>query len=593
MTKITRFLALLLTLVMLFCSCDIGFNTPVTEETTISVTESNTESELETTESESKSESASESESETETTTGSTEPIIDSLTQKRLEYSILKSDILQKYSLTQEDIDNAKQILNDCIYAAMASDKEKIDELSDKFDEAYYHISTQSTIATIIYYCDTSDDDASANYDFAHDAYTDLYDVYIEAMRKMYKESPIADYIFADWSQEDIDYLLAYSDEESALRDANNDIVIQYNDLPQSAFKDQTALLYAQLVTNNDKIAELNGYDSYYDYAAKNVYGRDYTAEDLDAFHELVAQKIALRINGFYNKWYVKYSKFNRTQQRNLINFLYEGFDTLDKNYVFDYIASCNDTMGEGLNHAFANKNIIFANSKNSHQSAFQVYLEEPEHPFCLFGSDGQSSMTVVHELGHYYSSLHNPDIGSYDIAETQSQANEYLLLQYISDKMDKDIYSVVLDYSIYNGLVTVMIATIIDEFEQEVYALESVEGYTSADFDAIMDKVCEKYGGIDFINQNVTNMYDYWRYVVIESPVYYISYATSQMAALNIYAIAKNDYEGARAIYREIVEVEEAEMEEDFIEMLNRVGLSNPFEAEGFNAIILGATGK
>jgi hypothetical protein len=497
------------------------------------------------------------------------------------------------YSLTEKDIEDAKHILDECIDAAMASDKDKIDELSDKFDEAYYHISTQSTIATIIYYCDTSDDDASAKYDFAHDAYTDLYDVYIEAMRKMYKESPIADYIFADWSQEDIDYLLAYSDEESALRDANNDIVIQYNDLPQSSFKDDTALLYAQLVANNDKIAQLNGYDSYYDYAAKNVYGRDYTAEDLDVFHDLVAQKIALRINGFYNKWYVKYSKFNRTQQRNLINFLYEGFDTLDKNYVFDYIASCDDTMGEGLNHAFANKNIIFANSKNSHQSAFQVYLDEPEHPFCLFGNDGQSSMTVVHELGHYYSSLHNPDIGSYDIAETQSQANEYLLLQFIDGKMNDDVYAVVRDYSIYNGLVTVMIATIIDEFEQEVYALESVEGYTSADFDAIMDKVCEKYGGIEFINDNVTNMYDYWRYVVIESPVYYISYATSQMAALNIYAMAKNDYEGARAIYREIVEVEEAEMEEDFIEMLNRVGLSNPFEADGFNAILLGATGK
>ena len=587
MTKFTRFLALLLALVMIFCSCDVNIN--VNDGTTSDTTTAATES---TTTTESVSESESQSESETETS-GQTEPIIDSLTQKRLEYSVLKKDIVDMYSLTEQDIEDAKQILNQCIDAAMASDKDKIDELSDKFDEAYYHISTQSTIATIIYYCDTSDDDASAKYDFAHDAYTDLYDVYIEAMRKMYKESPIADYIFADWSQEDIDYLLAYSDEESALRDANNDIVIQYNDLPQSSFKDDTALLYAQLVANNDKIAALNGYDSYYDYAAKNVYGRNYTAEDLDVFHDLVAQKIALRINGFYNKWYVKYSKFNRTQQRNLINFLYEGFDTLDKNYVFDYIASCDDTMGEGLNHAFANKNIIFANSKNSHQSAFQVYLDEPEHPFCLFGNDGQSSMTVVHELGHYYSSLHNPDIGSYDIAETQSQANEYLLLQYISDKMDKDIYSVVLDYSIYNGLVTVMIATIIDEFEQEVYALDSVEGYTSENFDAIMDKVCEKYGGIDLINQNVTNMYDYWRYVVIESPVYYISYATSQMAALNIYAMAKNDYEGARAIYREIVEVEEAEMEEDFIEMLNRVGLSNPFEADGFNAILLGATGK
>jgi hypothetical protein len=587
MTKFTRFLALLLALVMIFCSCDVNIN--VNDGTTSDTTTAATES---TTTTESVSESESQSESETETS-GQTEPIIDSLTQKRLEYSVLKKDIVDMYSLTEQDIEDAKQILNQCIDAAMASDKDKIDELSDKFDEAYYHISTQSTIATIIYYCDTSDDDASEKYDFAHDAYTDLYDVYIEAMRKMYKESPIADYIFADWSQEDIDYLLAYSDEESALRDANNDIVIQYNDLPQSSFKDDTALLYAQLVANNDKIAALNGYDSYYDYAAKNVYGRDYTAEDLDAFHDLVAQKIALRINVFYNKWDVKYSKFNRTQQRNLRNFLYEGFDTLDKNYVFDYIASCDDTMGEGLNHAFANKNIIFADSKNSHQSAFQVYLDEPEHPFCLFGNDGQSSMTVVHELGHYYSSLHNPDIGSYDIAETQSQANEYLLLQFIDGKMNNDVYAVVRDYSIYNGLVTVMIATIIDEFEQEVYALESVEGYTSADFDAIMDKVCEKYGGIEFINDNVTNMYDYWRYVVIESPVYYISYATSQMAALNIYAIAKNDYEGARAIYREIVEVEEAEMEEDFIEMLNRVGLSNPFEADGFNAILLGATGK
>ena len=157
----------------------------------------------------------------------------------------------------------------------------------------------------------------------------------------------------------------------------------------------------------------------------------------------------------------------------------------------------------------------------------------------------------------------------------------------------DQDVFSVIRDYSVYNGLVTVVVATIIDEFEQEVYALESVEGYTSENFDAIMEKVCEKYGGIDFINENVTNMYEYWRLVVIESPVYYVSYATSQMAALNIYAVAKNDYEGAKDIYREIIEVSEEEMDESFLAMLDRVGLSNPFDEEAFNVIFLAVTGK
>ena len=95
------------------------------------------------------------------------------------------------------------------------------------------------------------------------------------------------------------------------------------------------------------------------------------------------------------------------------------------------------------------------------------------------------------------------------------------------------------------------------------------------------MTEVCSRYGGLDFFNEYVTDISKYWRYVVIESPVYYISYAVSGISAMTLYSQACNDYQGAIEIYRQLTE--EIADPHSFLETLQQAGLATPFEEAAY----------
>jgi oligoendopeptidase F len=131
------------------------------------------------------------------------------------------------------------------------------------------------------------------------------------------------------------------------------------------------------------------------------------------------------------------------------------------------------------------------------------------------------------------------------------------------------------------------IIATLIDEFEQRVYALsdEEIMAMTSDDFDAIMTEICEPYGGAKWVTDNITDPYKYWRQVAISNPVYYISYAVSAAASVEIFALAEDDTVAAHEAYRKLVE---GVTEEDgFIITLGKAGLYTPFEEDAFKLIV------
>ena len=268
------------------------------------------------------------------------------------------------------------------------------------------------------------------------------------------------------------------------------------------------------------------------------------------------------------------------------ISYLTDPFYSTSKNYVILYLESLGDTnMGVAMRDVFDSKNCVFSHYTNSHPTAFQTYLYEDETPFCLFGSEGQSSNTLVHEIGHYYAAYTNNDINNYDLCETHSQGNEFLFLKFSESHLSSKAYNVVRYYNLFNAFYVIVCASIIDEFEQRVYSLESVEGYTSADFDAIMDEVLEEYGkDNDWFADNLADMHDYWRKVAIDNPVYYISYSVSAIAALEVFAMAEEDYDSAVVAYTKLVE---GVTEEDgFIAAIEKAGFTSPFEEETFQDI-------
>ena len=77
-------------------------------------------------------------------------------------------------------------------------------------------------------------------------------------------------------------------------------------------------------------------------------------------------------------------------------------------------------------------------------------------------------------------------------------------------DELPSKVYSAVRYYNLFNAYYVILMATIIDDFEQRVYALESVEGFTGEDFDAIMTEVIADYGkSADWFEANLANRSD------------------------------------------------------------------------------------
>jgi len=557
-----RMLSLLLAVVIALSACEVGGNGGTNETTTAPQTTETTAAET------------------------TTEETAERLEGYRGEISKSIDEVKLMYNLTDDDFDKTLAKLAEFEALAISSeDVDAVDALYQEFEEMFYHVITQVNIATLIYYYDTTVEETNEQYLNANEKYGDMYNAYIEACKKAYENSPIRDELFADWTEEDIEELFAYSPELQELRQANEELLVELNALGDATFYSRAAEIYAEIVMNNNRIAELEGYDNYYDYASVEIYGRDYDREDIAQFRSHLQEFVVPRMDDLSNNWMNVYYLLPAAQGRKVTSFLERPFDDLEKNYLQGYIDSYEGSTHEGFSHMFENRNVLFANSENSHQSAFQLYLHEIEAPFCLFGAYGQNTSTIAHEMGHYYAALYNADVSSYDLAETQSQANELLLLKYLEGEMEGPVYRVINGYTMYLFAVQSVICVIVDEFEQAVYSLESTEGYTSADFDAIMRDVCEKYGGVAYLNENVVDINSYWRQVATNSPVYYISYAVSMMASLSLYATADEDEAAAREIYR--ILVEETEEDETFISAIEKAGLGSPFLRETVEKIV------
>jgi oligoendopeptidase F len=222
---------------------------------------------------------------------------------------------------------------------------------------------------------------------------------------------------------------------------------------------------------------------------------------------------------------------------------------------------------------------MIFSSSPNSHQSAYQTYLEDYETPFCLFGSSGQSLSTIVHEMGHYYAGCFNSisDI-PLDLAEVHSQANEWLLLSYLRGALaTRNVFKAIELYRAYSGMWTMLYATIVDEYEEAVY---NTENLTADALSGIMAQIAAKYD-VNWAGLGYTP-FQYAQLVTLTSPVYYLSYATSEAAAMSLYLVeADQGYEAAQEVFRKLQE--EVDLSKSFSEMVTGVGLLNPFAEETF----------
>ena len=477
------------------------------------------------------------------------------------------------YELTQEDVDTYYTLLEECEAMAMlGEDIEAIEAAFDELDAIYEYIGTQYSISMILHYSDTKDEKLEEQYRTTMETYLEANEEYIFTCRDIYlSDSPAKDELFADWTEADIAYLLSYDEQITALRQRNEEIEIEYN----AASGDKVKIpLYIEMVQNNNKIAQFYGYDNYYEYAYALVYERDYSTEELARMREYGKTYLFECLTGAYSNYYTYRDALSKNKQTKVNAFLSYDYTKVSPNYVKRYLEDVPESLKNHTNEMLT-ANSLFATSPNAMAGAFTTTVGD--RSYCFYGPGYKSCNTIIHEAGHYYASRYM-DLGSIpmDLAETHSQGNEWLFICSIADDMDADMYQTVVDYQILNNVQIIMLSMLVDEFEQIVYTTD-ISNYTADDFNNIMNSVIEQYCTITECRQYLTNMNQYWRAVVVDQPVYYISYGVSAVAAMDLYTMAREDYDAAMTVYQTLCEQPQEEL--GFLGNLEAAGLRGPFD--------------
>lgn len=485
-----------------------------------------------------------------------------------------------EYTLSQEDIDEFYRLLDETEKMAIAGeDLDAIDAISDQLDEQFELLDAQNSIAMILYYADMNDEALTQQHLDAVDIRTAAADAYTQSVRRIYQsETPARDMLFEDWTEQDIAMLLMYDERVAELQKRNAEIEVDYR---ATAKDDEKIKLYIEFVQNNNEIAEIYGYDNYYTYSYDVVYERDYGAEEVKQLRQLAKNYLPMTFNSANTKFSKAFGKLDAAGQNRIVAFLYNDYNRVNTDYVGEYMKIMPESQREKTQQMLT-ADSLFATGAGAMKGAFTTMIGD--RSYCYYGPDYANSSTVIHEGGHYYASCY-ADLGEIplDLAEVHSQANEWLFITHVATLMEKDQYSALASYRLYNDLAMILICLMVDEFEQFVYSTD-ISKFKAADFDAIMNQVCSGYFDVEFFKANVTDVNAYWRAVVVDQPIYYISYAVSSIASLDLYGKAREDYAAASEIYRKLCEepVEDA----GFLESIHAAGLSGPFDKEFYDML-------
>jgi hypothetical protein len=337
--------------------------------------------------------------------------------------------------------------------------------------------------------------------------------------------------------------------EYTALKNRNDEIEVIFLAIDKPAESKEIPALYAEFVENNNKMAQLMGYDNYLEYAYENVYSRDYSYQDADQIRDFVKQYlvelfVALAKGGsnaeYTNAEYKDFTTISTLSffENQKVNQLVNGYiDTMAFTSNPDKQISFSDT----LNNLILDDNLF----KGQYKGAFVTYFSAFDLPIAYFGPGYYGASTIVHEFGHYMNEIYNNSEydQSFDLLETHSQGNEIIYLNYLKTQLSKGTYALLEASQIKDMLQTVIISLSVDEFEQAVYlntydgvgadAIMADGNITADEYDTLFNCVLQSFGVSGMINSA------YWRYVTIGSPCYYVSYAVSALSILQLHEIA------------------------------------------------------
>ncbi|MDD5923164.1 MAG: M3 family metallopeptidase [Clostridia bacterium] len=476
--------------------------------------------------------------------------------------------------LQEVDEDEFNRLCDELEAYAETNDSEGFMQKYNHLNEMLHTIVTNYNLLEIMNYQDPSDEEISDKcYEesvFAIAAQTAL----TIALKSVLESEHSA--VANDISEEIREYALSYdeenSEENNKLLDKETELTLKYGELMIADEIDpyQIGEVYLDLVETRKQIATLNGYDSYAEYAYENVFGRNYTPDDVSALCESVKNDIVPYYLEHIDEIEdaeatLSYSELDVSSAR-IKDMMEYGAKRLSSEVIDAY----NTLIDLNLN------DIEPSMTKNN--TGFTTYITNYKEPF-IFNSPYENYLdytTMFHEFGHFVSSYYNPEDSvwgycDYDLAELQSQGMEVIFTLFYDEIFGE--YSVEAKQSTIGNLMrSVIEGCIYDEFQRRVFEEKNL---TTTRVCEIFYETAESYGYEDMLYYGE---YD-WMLIShnFESAFYYVSYAVSALSALEIAALIPNGEKEAAETYMKALSLPIGEY--SFTGALEEIGLDNLFD--------------
>ena len=450
-----------------------------------------------------------------------------------------------------------------------------IDGLYQEFIDYYYDLVDQYRYCAIV-----ADSTAAAEDIDRRNAvlkFVESLEVYDQEIDIAVAKSIYRNQYFEDMTDEEIDdYIAGLNPEETAQAKeysaAMEDAIALYEKDDSKAYQ-----ALSTYVTNATEYAKLQGYADYISYAYENVYDREYLYTDTNSLETYISEYIV----PIYDYTSTKFEDFmeNRDKYTNvwnnfvgvLYNFYGNYFDQLE-----DYAALVGGDYQKNFKQYFVDGNYFYSSLDNKNVTGY-VGTYADGSPLMFLSANYQGVNTFIHEFGHYNAKCTGGDFGSYDLAETQSQGNEMLFYTYFAQQ--NVIMDTVMDqffnYQIYNMANSIILGYLINELEKYVYTNPT---FTEAQFSKQWSQICTDAGLSSF----TSSMDPYG--ILLNYQCYYISYSTSAIASLELYAACLKDYDAAIDSYTIIYQKHTEDA--TFSSILEDAGLYNVFSEDAYKLI-------
>lgn len=452
-----------------------------------------------------------------------------------------------------------------------SNDYDEFNQLYEQFENEMIYLDSCWTAYSVL------TDIKYANYSKLDDVVTYYYDVssWHDKLLVKLTKSKYKDLFYEGYTQTDINQIISFqSDEFYSVQNQIDTLVQDYYELSEDEFYDETPKIYTNLVSKRNRQAKLLGYSNYLEFAFEDIYYRDYSISDGVNLINLVYEHLYPVYNTLYSRLNEQYENLNMTQTIQFETFLEANF--LDKKETLNnYAEYMGDTYLEAHNHLWNDGYLFVANGRTAFSGAYQSYLTDINEPILFFGPEYQTLLTYVHEFGHYYAAyLSDCQTISFDLAETHSQTNEFLFINYIIDNstLPDPVKEIIKTYQLYIALETIFFSALIYDFEVAVYT----KALTPSLYDDHITNIFTKH---NFETTYLDAALEYWRYTCVDNAGYYLSYLVAYIQAINIFLEAQTDFEKTINKYNRLTTINDEDS--GYLKLLDELDLRSPFDEE------------